>query len=238
MGKRSKKKTKSSKLNLLNHMMHSSFTLVLIVFCALVYVLNLWHKQENDSLFLFIVFSFIIYTRTNHVVYILGLPIIIVQLLISMRCVFLNEPFSDTTDASLNIICGSHFNNNLMMSEAEEIRICKDTLKGTSDSSFESWLLEESVGSGTGSSGGGTGSGGGGTGDDIVSYQDVSYLGSYGGYIAKNITEHEETNRILYTLGKPITLDWDVSFSNNKPYSDVVSRYIEDTYTKIIQGQV
>lgn len=224
MGKRSKKKTKSSKLNLLNHMMHSSFTLVLIVFCALVYVLNLWHKQENDSLFLFIVFSFIIYTRTNHVVYILGLPIIIVQLLISMRRVFLNEPFSDTTDASLNIICGSHFNNNLMMSEADEIRICKDTLKGTSDSSFESWLIEESVGSGTG--------------DDIVSYQDVSYLGSYGGYIAKNITEHEEKNRILYTLGKPITLDWDVSFSNNKPYSDVVSRYIEDTYTKIIQGQV
>uniref|UniRef100_A0A6C0KL84 Uncharacterized protein n=1 Tax=viral metagenome TaxID=1070528 RepID=A0A6C0KL84_9ZZZZ len=231
MGKRSKKKTKSSKLNLLNHMMHSSFTLVLIVFCALVYVLNLWHKQENDSLFLFIVFSFIIYTRTNHVVYILGLPIIIVQLLISMRRVFLNEPFSDTTDASLNIICGSHFNNNLMMSEADEIRICKDTLKGTSDSSFESWLIEESVGSGTGS-------GGSGTGDDIVSYQDVSYLGSYGGYIAKNITEHEEKNRILYTLGKPITLDWDVSFSNNKPYSDVVSRYIEDTYTKIIQGQV
>ena len=231
MGKRSKKKTKSSKLNLLNHMMHSSFTLVLIIFCALVYVLNLWHKQENDSLFLFIVFSFIIYTRTNHVVYILGLPIIIVQLLISTRRVFLNEPFSDTTDASLNIICGSHFNNNLMMSEADEIRICKDTLKGTSDSSFESWLIEESVGSGTGSSGGGTG-------DVIVSYQDVSYLGSYGGYIAKNITEHEEKNRILYTLGKPITLDWDVSFSNNKPYSDVVSRYIEETYTKIIQGQV
>ena len=212
-------------------MMHSSFTLVLIVFCALVYVLNLWHKQENDSLFLFIVFSFIIYTRTNHVVNILGLPIIIVQLLISMRRVFLNEPFSDTTDASLNIICGSHFNNNLMMSEADEIRICKDTLKGTSDSSFESWLIEESVGSGTGS-------GGSGTGDDIVSYQDVSYLGSYGGYIAKNLTDHEEKNRILYTLGKPITLDWDVSFSNNKPYSDVVSRYIEDTYTKIIQGQV
>ena len=221
LGKRSKKKNKS-KINGIHYVLQSSFVFMILVFCTLLYVLNLWHNQENDSLFLYIALLFMIYSQTKNQLYALGIPILAVQLLRTMRNMFWNETFIETSDISRTIICNSTFNSDSdikEMSQDNQIRICKDILGNTTDASFEEWLSEYDIAQ--------------------LDYPDISLEGSYGNFIAENLYNTSQINKakmirrkklqkkgVAVDTSEDLSANWDISFASNLSYSKVVSQYI------------
>lgn len=112
----SKKKTKKTKkttkkliptVSLLTALTNSSLLLFLFVFAALINVIILWNKQDNESLFLFILIAFITYSQNKNMIYVLGCPLLVVNILMVLRKSFQHEGFSDLTEAEVNTLCES-----------------------------------------------------------------------------------------------------------------------------------
>lgn len=110
----SKKKTKKTKkttkkliptVSLLTALTNSSLLLFLFVFAALINVIILWNKQDNESLFLFILIAFITYSQNKNMIYVLGCPLLVVNILMILRKSFQHEGFSDLTEAEVNTVC-------------------------------------------------------------------------------------------------------------------------------------
>uniref|UniRef100_A0A6C0KIU2 Uncharacterized protein n=1 Tax=viral metagenome TaxID=1070528 RepID=A0A6C0KIU2_9ZZZZ len=113
----SKKKTKKTKktnkkliptVSLLTALTNSSLLLFLFVFAALINVIILWNKQDNESLFLFILIAFITYSQNKNMIYVLGCPLLVVNILMILRKSFQHEGFSDLTGAEVNTVCKDH----------------------------------------------------------------------------------------------------------------------------------
>lgn len=113
--KQNKTILKSSFSNL-KYITNSSLLLFLFVFASLINVIILWNNQDNESLILFILIAFITYGNTKNMIYVLGCPLIIVNLLMLLKRLFNREAFSNLTKApenedQLKYICQSSFLN-------------------------------------------------------------------------------------------------------------------------------
>lgn len=99
------KNKRRSPLQYVNNIIHSSLLLFLLFFLVLIHFLKLWNDEDNESMFLFIFLSVIIYTQCKNMIIVLGIPLIVVTLLTHMRESFQSEGFTP-----LIPICDTSFN--------------------------------------------------------------------------------------------------------------------------------
>ena len=133
--KSNKKKISMPKLKFLpknNNMLSSSLLLFLITIAAIINVFYLWTNQDNESLFLFILIAFIVYTeeRQKNMILVLGIPFVVVNLLIYARKQFNSEGFEDISGGC-----------DVFLTDAseEDISRCKELMM--SDDSSEDKML-------------------------------------------------------------------------------------------------
>ena len=143
----SKKKTKKTKktnkkliptVSLLTSLTNSSLLLFLFVFAALINVIILWNKQDNESLFLFILIAFITYSQNKNMIYVLGCPLLVVNILMILRKSFQHEGFSTLDQNQVNTVCKDH----LDLSGAD-LSGCNSTffIAGESGNDFDNGLI-------------------------------------------------------------------------------------------------
>lgn len=131
--KSNKKKISMPKLKILpknNNMLTSSLLLFLITIAAIINVFYLWTNQDNESLFLFILIAFIVYTgeRQKNMILVLGIPFVVVNLLIYARKQFNSEGFEDISGGC-----------DVFLTDADDISRCKELMM--SDDSSEDKML-------------------------------------------------------------------------------------------------
>ena len=124
--KSNKKKISMPKLKILpknNNMLTSSLLLFLITIAAIINVFYLWTNQDNESLFLFILIAFIVYTgeRQKNMILVLGIPFVVVNLLIYARKQFNSEGFEDISGGC-----------DVFLTDADDISRCKELMTGDS----------------------------------------------------------------------------------------------------------
>tara|TARA_A100001015_G_scaffold240393_1_gene274111 strand:+ start:2025 stop:2744 length:720 start_codon:yes stop_codon:yes gene_type:complete len=126
--KSNKKKISMPKIKILpknNNMLSSSLLLFLITIAAIINVFYLWTNQDNESLFLFILIAFIVYTeeRQKNMILVLGIPFVVVNLLIYARKQFNSEGFEDISGGC-----------DVFLTDAseEDISRCKQLMTGDS----------------------------------------------------------------------------------------------------------
>ena len=124
--KSNKKKISMPKIKILpknNNMLTSSLLLFLITIAAIINVFYLWTNQDNESLFLFILIAFIVYTekREKNMILVLGIPFVVVNLLIYARKQFNSEGFEDISGGC-----------DLFLTDADDISRCKQLMTGDS----------------------------------------------------------------------------------------------------------
>jgi len=71
--------------------MKSSVTLYAVLVLAVIDLFVLINKQDNESLFLFLVISAIVYMKTNNMIVVLLVPLLTVNLLIYLRALLMNR---------------------------------------------------------------------------------------------------------------------------------------------------
>lgn len=71
--------------------MKSTVTLYAVLVLAVINLFVLINKQDNESLFLFLVISAIVYMKTNNMVIVLLVPLLTVNLLIYLRALLMNR---------------------------------------------------------------------------------------------------------------------------------------------------
>ena len=124
--KSNKKKISMPKIKILpknNNMLTSSLLLFLITIAAIINVFYLWTNQDNESLFLFILIAFIVYTeeRQKNMILVLGIPFVVVNLLIYARKQFNSEGFEDISGGC-----------DVFLTDADDISRCKELMTGDS----------------------------------------------------------------------------------------------------------
>ena len=91
--------------------MKSTITLYVVLFMALINLFNFVNNKDNESLFLFIVVSAIVYMKTTNMILVLLIPLIFVNLLIYLRKMFISgregfnmkvEEFNDWFDSNVS----------------------------------------------------------------------------------------------------------------------------------------
>ena len=108
-----KKVKKIQKNNILKSIINSSVFLVLLLVLSTIQLIQLWKNKDNESLFLFVLIAFIVYNqfKTKNMIYVLGIPFVVVNMLTYLRSLFRVEPFigEDNDDANNKIreICNT-----------------------------------------------------------------------------------------------------------------------------------
>lgn len=72
-------------------MMKSTVSLYVVLLLALVNIFVLVQKQDNESLFLFLIISTLVYTQSTNMILVLLIPLIFVNLLIFLRKMFMKS---------------------------------------------------------------------------------------------------------------------------------------------------
>ena len=90
-----KKVKKIQKNNILKSIINSSVFLVLLLVLSTIQLIQLWKNKDNESLFLFVLIAFIVYNqfKTKNMIYVLGIPFVVVNILTYLRSLFRVEPF-------------------------------------------------------------------------------------------------------------------------------------------------
>mgnify|MGYP000350556335 CR=1 FL=1 len=106
-----KKVKKIQKNNILKSIINSSVFLVLLLVLSTIQLIQLWKNKDNESLFLFVLIAFIVYNqfKTKNMIYVLGIPFVVVNLLTYLRSLFRVEPFigEDNDDNKIKEICNT-----------------------------------------------------------------------------------------------------------------------------------
>lgn len=106
-----KKVKKIQKNNILKSIINSSVFLVLLLVLSTIQLIQLWKNKDNESLFLFVLIAFIVYNqfKTKNMIYVLGIPFVVVNLLTYLRSLFRVEPFigEDNNDNKIKEICST-----------------------------------------------------------------------------------------------------------------------------------
>ena len=96
---KSKKRQGKSKMvrsvSLLAQLFVSPLLLFVVFALALYKLMLLWQTQDNESLILFILIAFVVYTQCKNMILVLGIPLIVIHILLAMRSTFFNEGFVD-----------------------------------------------------------------------------------------------------------------------------------------------
>lgn len=87
---KNKSRKTSSKRGILHTLFTSSILLFFVFIITLFYLWCLWEKQDNESIFLFILIAFIIYMQQKNMIIVLGLPLVLIHILILLRNQFRN----------------------------------------------------------------------------------------------------------------------------------------------------
>lgn len=69
-------------------LLRSTLFLYIVFFVALLDILTLWQKKDNESIFLFILIAWIVYIQQKNMILVLGVPLVIVNLLVFLRAMF------------------------------------------------------------------------------------------------------------------------------------------------------
>jgi hypothetical protein len=94
--KKAQGKSKNTKsLSLLAQLCVSPLLLFVVFALALYKLMLLWQTQDNESLILFILIAFVVYTQCKNMILVLGIPLIVIHILLAMRSTFFNEGFVD-----------------------------------------------------------------------------------------------------------------------------------------------
>lgn len=106
-----KKVKKIQKYNILKRIINSSVFLVLLLVLSTIQLIQLWKNKDNESLFLFVLIAFIVYNRfkTKNMIYVLGIPFVVINILTYLRSLFRVEPFigQDASDNEIRNICNT-----------------------------------------------------------------------------------------------------------------------------------
>uniref|UniRef100_A0A6C0KNJ4 Uncharacterized protein n=1 Tax=viral metagenome TaxID=1070528 RepID=A0A6C0KNJ4_9ZZZZ len=145
--KRSKnKKQVKDAMYYLNTITNSMLLLVLLIFAALINVFILWNNQENESLFLFIFIALITYSQNKNLIFVLGCPLVIVNILMVLKKAFRYEGFSDLTKGPTNpdqlkYICESTFLGGKAQKDVSDCMMAFNHDSTFSDSEFTDYLI-------------------------------------------------------------------------------------------------
>lgn len=87
-----------------NNIFNSSIFLFIITLISIIKIFYLWTNEDNESLFLFILIAFIVYNQDpkKNMIFVLGIPLIVVNVLIYTRGLFNNEGFQDLSGVCSN----------------------------------------------------------------------------------------------------------------------------------------
>ena len=134
-----RKTNKKLKMNLKNvknlipkcdKILNSSLLLFVIAIATVVNLFYLWTNQDNESLFLFVLIAFIVYTqdRKKNMIIVLGIPFVVVNLLIGARKMFRNEGFEDLSGACASII------------DATDVSECQTLMSNSNSEDLIAWV--------------------------------------------------------------------------------------------------
>jgi hypothetical protein len=83
-----KKGAKKTVNDTMKSLLHSTLLLYIVFIIAIVEIMCLFAKRDNESIFLFIILAFIVYMHEKNMIVVLGVPVVVVSLLVFLRRIF------------------------------------------------------------------------------------------------------------------------------------------------------